>query len=282
VITVRRISIAPVRGLGLEHPRSVELGPTGVLEDRRFYLTDDQGRLLDRLRLGRLVQVSSHTDSGGRRLRLEFPDGRAVEGDVTEPGEPVQTSIYNRVAEGHLVNGPWADAMSEFAGRPVRLIRCDRPGGTRSKNAVSLIGDGSLEQLAKWLDVSSVDARRFRMLFEVEGTRAHEEDSWIGGRVRIGTATLSITKPDARCAITTQHPETGVPDLDTLRTIIAYRGLREGKKIDFGVLGEVVEPGRASLGDEVVVLPREGEDDAAAPRYDRMLAGSMGQAGLIG
>jgi len=276
VITVRRLSIAPVRGLGLEHPDSVELGPTGVLEDRRFYLTDDQGRLLDRLRLGRLVQVSAHTDSGGRRLGLAFPDGRVVEGDVTDLGDAVETFIYNRVAIGHVVNGPWAGVLSEFSGRPVRLVRCDRPGGTRSKNAVSLIGDGSLAELAKWLDVSAVDARRFRMLFELEGARAHEEDAWLGGRIRIGTAELSITHPDARCAITTQHPETGTPDLDTLRTIIAYRGLRDGKKIDFGVLGEVVAPGRASVGDEVVVLPREVGDELAAPRFDRVLAASLG------
>lgn len=274
MITVRRLSIAPVRGLGLEHPESVELGPTGVLEDRRFYLTDDQNRLLDRLRLGRLAQVLAHTDSGGRRLRLAFPNGRVVEGDVADLGEAIETFVYNRAAVGHLVHGPWAEALSEFAGRAVRLVRCDRPGGTRSKNAVSLVGDGSLAELAKWLDVSAVDARRFRMLFEVEGARAHEEDAWIGGRVRIGTATLSITKPDARCAITTQHPESGVPDLDTLRTIIAYRGLRDGRKIDFGVLGEVVKPGRASVGDEVELLPREAEDEPAAPRYDRVLATS--------
>src|SRR5262245_49083879 len=268
---VTRISIAPVRGLGLEHPDSVELGPTGVLEDRRFYLTDEQGRLLDRLRLGRLVQVQAHTDSGGRRLRLAFPDGRGVEGDVTDLGEGVETFVYHRLAVGPVVRGPWAEAMSDFAGRPVRLIRCDRPGGTRSRNAVSLIGDGSLAELAKWLDVSAVDGRRFRMLFEVEGARAHEEDGWIGGRVRIGSAVLQITHPDARCAITTQDPETGTPDLDTLRTIIAYRGLRDGKKIDFGVLGEVVQPGRATLGDEVEVLAREAGDAAAAPRYDRVL-----------
>lgn len=274
MITVRRISIAPVRGLGLEHPESVDLGPTGVLEDRRFYLTDDQNRLLDRLRLGRLVQVQAHTDSGGRRLRLAFPDGRVVEGDVADLGDPVETFVYNRIAVGHLVNGPWAEAMTAFAGRPVRLVRCDRPGGTRSKNAVSLIGDGSLAELAKWLDVSTVDARRFRMLFELEGSRAHEEDGWIGGRIRLGTATLSITHPDARCAITTQDPETGTPDLDTLRTIIAYRGLRDGKKIDFGVLGEVVGPGRASVGDEVVALPREPTDAPEAPRYDRVLSAS--------
>jgi len=271
MVRVKRLSIAPVRGLGLEHPETVELGPTGVLEDRRFYLTDAEGRLLDRLRLGRLVQVAAHTDAGGRRLRLAFPGGLVVEGDVTDLGDAVETYVYNRVAAGHVVNGPWAEAMTEFAGRAVRLIRCDRPGGTRSRNAVSLIGDGSLAELAKWLDVSAVDPRRFRMLFEVEGAKAHEEDGWIGGRVRIGTAVLQITHPDARCAITSQDPETGTPDLDTLRTIIAYRGLRDGKKIDFGVLGEVIEPGRASVGDTVEVLPREAGDEPVAPRYDRVL-----------
>ena len=52
----------------------------------------------------------------------------------------------------------------------------------------------------------------------------------------------------------TQNPDTGERDLDTLRTIISYRGLREGKHADFGVLGEVAVPGRIRLGDEVTVL----------------------------
>jgi uncharacterized protein YcbX len=52
----------------------------------------------------------------------------------------------------------------------------------------------------------------------------------------------------------TQNPDTGERDLDTLRTIISYRGLREGKHADFGVLGEVTIPGRIQLGDEVTVF----------------------------
>jgi uncharacterized protein YcbX len=271
VATIARISIAPVRGLGLEHPESVDLGPTGVLEDRRFYLVDEQGRLLDRLRLGRLVQISAHTDAGGRRLRLGFPDGTVIEQDVTDLGDPVETVIYNRLAVGHEVRGPWTAALSAFVGRPVTLVRCDRPGGTRSKNAVRLVGDGSLAELARWTDVSAVDARRFRMLFEVAGLRAHEEDDWIGGQLAVGTAVLEITHPDARCAITTQHPDTGSPDLDTLRTIIAYRGLRDGKKIDFGVLGEVSQPGRVSLGDAIEFRAPA----APAPRYERVLLSRM-------
>ena len=39
-------------------------------------------------------------------------------------------------------------------------------------------------------------------------------------------------------------------DLDTLRGIIAYRGLREGKHADFGVLADVAVAGRVAVGDE--------------------------------
>jgi uncharacterized protein YcbX len=43
-------------------------------------------------------------------------------------------------------------------------------------------------------------------------------------------------------------------DLDTLRTLISYRGLREGKHADFGVLADVEQPGRIRVGDEVTLL----------------------------
>jgi hypothetical protein len=179
--------------------------------------------------------------------------------------EPVQTHIYGREAFGRVVGGPWAAALEPFAhGRPLLLVRCDRPGGTRIRggetqvrNAVSLVSDGSLAELARRLGVERVDGRRFRMLIEIEGATAHEEDRWIGGQVQIGSAVLQVTKPDARCAITTQDPDTGKRDLDTLRTILSYRGFRANdteKRIDFGVLGEVAIPGRISVGDELRVM----------------------------
>ena len=76
----------------------------------------------------------------------------------------------------------------------------------------------------------------------------------MGRRIAIGEAILQVTKPDARCAMTTHDPETGEPDLDTLRTIISYRGLREGKHADLGVLADVEQPGQIRVGDEVALL----------------------------
>ena len=262
--SVARFSIAPVRSLGLEHPTEIEVTERGVVEDRRFYLTDESNRLIDRIVVGRLVQVAAHTDRDATMLRLTFPDGTVIEDEV-QLGEAVETPIHGRTGVGHVVIGPWGEALAPIAGRTIRVVRCDRPGGTRSGNPTSIVSDGSLHELARHAGLHAVDARRFRMLIDLHGAEAHEEDTWIGGRIQIGDAILLVTKADARCAITTQHPESGDVDLDTLRTIIAYRGPREGKHADFGVLADVERPGRMRLGDEVTVLAIPTEDPAAAP-----------------
>jgi uncharacterized protein YcbX len=96
------------------------------------------------------------------------------------------------------------------------------------------------------------------MNFGVAGLEAHEEDAWIGRRVRIGEAVVVPQGNVGRCAITTQNPDTGVPDFDTLRTIRSYRADTANEKgnrhVPFGVYGEVVEPGKVTLGDTVDVV----------------------------
>jgi uncharacterized protein YcbX len=250
---VARFSIAPVRSLGLEHPDEITLTERGVVEDRRFFLADASNRLVDRIVMGELVQIAAHTDPEASMLRLTFPDGQIVEDEV-EVGDHIETPIHGRTGVGHVVIGPWAESLSAFCGREITLVRCERPGGTRSGNPASIVSDGSLAELARQGGLDGVDARRFRMLIELEGATPHEEDTWLGHRVEIGGAVVAVTKPDARCAITTQDPDTGVRDLDTLRMLIAYRGLREGKHADFGVLADVAQPGTIRLGDKARLL----------------------------
>lgn len=250
---VAQFSIAPVRSLGLQHPTEIDVTEVGVVEDRRFFLTNDANRLIDQLIVFELVQVESRTDPGATMLWLRFPDGTIVDGEV-ELGAAIETPIHGRTGVGHVVVGPWADALCDFVGMPIRVIRCDRAGGTRVGNPTSIISDGSIRELAAHAGLDEVDGRRFRMLINLEGASAHEEDGWIGRRIGLGDAILKVTKQDARCAMTTHDPDFGEPDLDTLRTIISYRGLREGKHADLGVLADVIQPGRIRLGDEVTLL----------------------------
>ena len=139
-----------------------------MLEDRRFFLADDTNRLVDRLIVGELVQIATHTDPDATTLRLTFPDGEVVEDEV-QLGAAIETQIHGRTGVGHVVVGPWAAKLSAFCARPITLVRCDRPAGTRSGNPTSLVSDGSLTELARHVGVVAVDARRFRMLIELAG-----------------------------------------------------------------------------------------------------------------
>jgi uncharacterized protein YcbX len=190
---------------------------------------------------------------------LHFPDGTAAEGRVTL-GEEVTTDFYGRPVPGNTVEGPWSDALSAWLGRPLLLIQSE-PGLAvdRGRGHVSLISTASLEELGQQGDRHEpVDGRRFRMLFELDGCEPHEEDGWVKRHLRIGEALVRIRGDVGRCAITTQNPETGEPDFDTLRTISGYRPFTENeageRHIPFGIYGEVAEPGRVSIGDAVQVV----------------------------
>jgi uncharacterized protein YcbX len=255
VPAVSALSVAPVKGLALVHPDEVFLGPEGVADNRRFHVVDADGRRYGLLRDGSLALVSATFDAELDRLELLFPDGESVAGIVDE-GEPISTDFYGREVPGRVVEGPWAPALSEYAGRPLRLVRPNAAGAgvDRERGTITMLSDASLEELARRGGVDEVDGRRFRMLIQVGGCRAHEEDEWLGRRVRVGDAIVALHEQVARCAITTQNPETGRRDFDTLRTIKEYRGLRDGEGIDFGVFGEVVEPGAVRVGDPVEPL----------------------------
>ena len=250
---VARLNIAPVRSLGLETRAEIDLGPDGVAEDRRFYVIDAGDRLVDQLTSGEMVQVGSWTNTDATQLRLTFPSGTVVEDEVRLDGA-IETHIHGRTAAGHIVEGPWAAALTDFVGRPVRIVRCDRVGGTRKAHPATLVSDGSMDAISAVLGVGDLDARRFRMLIELDGAQAHEEDTWIGCQIGLGGAILRISAPVPRCAMTTHDPETGLRDYDTLRAIKGYRGQVDGKDLMFGVWGEVERPGVIRLGDEVRVL----------------------------
>jgi uncharacterized protein YcbX len=253
VPTVSRLCITPVKGLALLDCEEVALTPTGVPENRRFFLVDERGKKWSGTKDGPLYSVRAETDPDGSFLRLAFADGRVLEGRV-ELGERCFTAFWDRPVWGHIVEGPWADALSELLGAPVRLIRTEEPGGGFDDSPVSLLSDASLAELARRSGAGDVDARRFRMLVHVAGTEPHEEDGWIGRDVGIGDAVVRVTKPDARCRMTTRNPDTGYKDFDSVREIKHYRGLRNGKHADFGVYADVVEPGRIRVGDPVEVL----------------------------
>lgn len=241
--TVARISTTPVKSLGLAHPERIELTGRGVTEDRRFYLVDGAGRLVGGVKHGPLVQVLPEWD--GATLALTFPTGERVEAEV-ELDDEVTTDFYGkRDVRGRRVVGPWAEALSTFRGAELSLVRVEDDSFATDICPATLVSDGSLKALG------GLDGRRFRMLLQLEGCDAFEEDGWDRTIVAAGDALLRLAGPVPRCAVTTQDPATGVRDHDTLRAIRSARGDNPDGQIYFGMYAEVAKPGTVALGDAV-------------------------------
>lgn len=256
---VVRISIAPVKALHVVNPDQIELGTAGVTGDRRFWLVDADRRLVNGKRHPELMRVRPEWDEATRRLALAFPDGSVVEGEV-EPGEPFAAELYGTLHPSRAVPGPWQEALSELAGEPLTLLWSE--GGAQDRGSdrggwASVVSRGSLERLRAEAGVAEpVDGRRFRMLFEIDGVEAHEEDSWLGRRVAIGDAVILPLGDVGRCAVTTCDPDTAVSDFETLKLLAGYR--REGvtEPLPFGVYCDVAVPGRVRVDDPVrLVVP---------------------------
>lgn len=252
---VVRISIAPVKSLGLVHPDAVELTERGVTGNRRFWLVDADRRLYNNKRDGPLVRIRPDWDESTRELALTFPDGTRVAGTVELEDQPFAVQMYGYDLPSRRVVGPWEEAISEYARQPLTLLWAEEGAPDRLyAGTATVVSRESIARLAEEAGVGELDGRRFRMLFEIEGVSAHEEDEWLGERVRIGDATIHVHGDVGRCAVTTHDPETGVPTVDTLKALARYRREGRSEPLPLGVHASVVGPGRVRVGDPVEAL----------------------------
>lgn len=251
------ITIAPVKALGLVSLDRVRLDTFGVASDRRFILVDSSGRLVNGKRAPSLSAIVPDYEAEADRLALRFADGSVISASVELEPRGVEISLFGRPTAAHVVRGPWAGALSAHAGLDVRLVRLDRPGDgvDRTGGGATILSVAALDDLARAARIAGrVDGRRFRMLLGVDGVPAHVEDGWIDRPVRVGEAVVVPRGNVGRCVVTTRHPDTGEPDLDTLRILLKYRGdLPTSEPLPFGVWASISVPGSVSVGDPVYV-----------------------------
>ena len=244
--------MSPVKGLALRQLGECELTEAGIAGDRAFFLVDENDRLVNSKGLGVLQQIVPTWDDKADSLTLAFPDGTTVAEQVAVDGS-LDAQFWGVAVPVRVLDGPWSEAISDFAGRALRLVRAPGPATDRMRSgAATLLGTASLRAIARATGVDEVDGRRFRMNFGVDGLREHEEDEWLGRRVQVGDAVVVPQGNVGRCAVTTQNPETGKPDLDTLKALADYRrDVETTEPLPFGVHAAVAQAGRVRLGDPV-------------------------------
>ena len=241
--TVARLLHTPVKSLKMGEVDQLVLHERGVVDDRIFFLVDDANQSLNQARRLPLCQATAAFD--GEILSIVLPDGSLVVGE-TPTGERFTAGFdMKSTIEATLVPGPWRDALSEWAGEPVRLARAADGRGGWSGFAASLISTPSIDALG----LGPIDARRFRMMIQTIGGAPFEEDAWIGRDVRVGEAVVRVVEECIRCAVTTVDPDSGERDVDALRAMITAKG-----EPNLGVYCDVVEPGTVRIGDPVQAI----------------------------
>lgn len=252
---VSGLATTAVKSTRLVSVERIELDELGARGNRAFCVIDERGRMLNAKHHGSLQTVRSRQDDG--QLLLTFPDGSSATGPV-QYGETLAIKFFSHTCDAQLLVGPWSQALSDYIGEPLRIVRPEVGVDRGRTGGISMISRASVEHLAQLAAEDSVDVRRFRMLIEIDGVAPYEEDSWVGRKVRIGPALAVMHGNVGRCLVTGLDPDTGIATLPTLDLLGSYRrDLETTEPLPFGIYGEVLEPGPVAVGDPVAVQQDE-------------------------
>jgi hypothetical protein len=254
VPTVARFNVTPVKSTALQHPVEIVVTELGVEGDHRFLFLNEEGRRPSEAGKAPLLSIQTSFDPGRGVLRAVSSEGEAVEADVSGNGESMEIGLYDRAVTGRVVGASIAEAVSEWAGHPLRLVRVDEPEYAGGEHRLTLVSLASVRDLGRrgGLDGEGPDPRRFRMTVELDDCEPYEEDSWNGSRVRMGDVVVRVGEGVPRCVLTTMNPVTGEKDFPTLEVLASFR--RRDGELQFGVYADVVQPGRIRVGDVVEPL----------------------------
>ncbi|MDX6533221.1 MAG: hypothetical protein QOF68_965 [Gaiellales bacterium] len=248
------IDRAVIKGTRVLSLDNADVNADGLVDDRRYVLVDDEGRqqMANTMPSLSAIEVDS-TDDG---LLLRLPGGAVVEGPKA-PGDGIETFDWEDTSRrGRIVNGPIADALSEYVGQRLRLVDLQGSQITGSDvEPVTLLSRQSVDHLAERMEMPGLGHRRFRCNLLVDAGKPHDEDEWIGSTVEIGDVQLEVIGQIPRCVVVTRDALTGDRDADVLRGVKEYRGSRiipDGRrKVFFGVYARVAQPGTVHVGDEI-------------------------------
>lgn len=144
--------------------------------------------------------------------------------------------------------------VNPLRGEPSRLpLRLVGDGATpryqdNQAGQVTLHSRESLAAAAAALGDAQLSEVRFRHNIAIEGVPAWTEQTWIGGRVRIGGVEFETVVPKIRCLATHANPLTGERDRAVMQTLVKAFGQKEPT---YGVGMLSASGGVIRLGDRV-------------------------------
>ena len=240
------LHIYPVKSAAGIELEQAELGPHGLRHDREWMIVDAAGRFVSQREESRLARL--RTAIRGGSLHLEHPAGAGMSLPLDHEGEGVQVQVWNSQCRAFDAGADATRFLSEWLGRPLRLVRFDtaqrrlsNPQWTGGLAVSTLFSDGYPLLVLSRASIADLAARvghelpveRFRPNVLLDGVAAYAEDA--ATQVVSSGIRLALTKACTRCVITTidQHSGERTGD-EPLRTLRSYRFDRELRGVVFG------------------------------------------------
>ncbi len=224
-MNISGINIYPIKSLKGISKSGATVDKRGLRFDRRWMLTDTDGMFFTQREVPKMATVSVEADFSGLTASADgFPNLRIP----AEPdrGERQSVTVWQSAVDGEVYIGEVSEWFSDVLERKCQLVRMPESSKRHvnekfdsGEDIVSfadgypllVIGEGSLAELNKRLydkygseeygEKLPLPMNRFRPNLVVQGSEPFEEDRW--ARIRVGEALFRVTKPCARCVMTT-------------------------------------------------------------------------------
>ena len=247
-----------IKGFAVRSLQAAKVLSTGLAGDRDFFIVDDADQLFSVSRSGAFVTWWATWEPETETLRVGRGED-VVLAEKVQLGERISAGFYGyRKVEARVVDGCWADLVSDIAGRRLRLVKCSSPSDGIDLAPVSLVANASISSLGAEADGRPLDPRRFRLNISIEGPSPFDEETWSGCTVEAGTARFLLGGQIPRCAAVLHRPDDGSFDVNPLKRISERRGVQLGpwgRGLHLGMHATVIHEGHIRVGDPVSIKP---------------------------
>ena len=240
------------------------LHPTGLAHDREWMVVDPVGHFLTQRDAPRMALLGTALDATTLTLRAGDATLRLP---VDHDGPLRQVMVWRSRVPAFDAGDAAAQLLSDFLGRPARLVRFDRRHArlsnrdwTGALQAPNFFSDGYPVLVASLASLADLNRRlavplpmdRFRPNVVLGGVGPWAEDAF--GDIAAGDAGLRIVKSCTRCVITTTDQARGERDgEEPMRTLKTFRHDAALRGVTFGQNAIVLRGGKLRVGQPVAL-----------------------------
>ena len=249
----------PVKGFTPEPVKQITVLPGGrVAGDRVLNFRFADAPVADTAWCRKYHGVVLANTPGLARLNVRF-DERA---------QRLTIYVGTRMLADHSLDEPgrqrMVDAITEYVlsldenplkGQPKHLpLKLVGDGATpryqdNETGQVTLHSRESVASAGAALGDANLNELRFRHNIAIDGVAAWHEQSWVGGKLRVGSVVFETVVPKVRCLATHANPVTGERDLRVMQTLVKAFAQKEPT---FGVGMLSAAGGEIRVGDTVI------------------------------